>query len=253
MPGRYVTLPKDGAVERIPGDKHGLGRQHDRGRGAFVEDVEDPPSARHHRTHTRPAVVVPGPAGAAGPAEVTRRADQLVLRDGVALGVVEVVGPVVDLGRSRFDRLCPTGTALQVGRSAGAKHSHYLVGRDVAEIFGHHEIHEVVDVRQTTPVEAVDRHVAVLAGRLDKPSGPVDVLRVGVQPVDQVLFAGLESGRKLPVTAADVDDESAGQACCLQDMLGQIATGVLRRCVLCGNVCHGGEQHGRRDNQRADN
>jgi hypothetical protein len=96
------------------------------------------------------------------------------------------VCPLVDLLRPGFDRLL----AGDQGNAVGYQHADHFGNRHLAQIIGHHEVHEVIDVGQSPAVERVDRHRAVQAALPDVGPRRGHVGGVGVEAVDEEAVAG---------------------------------------------------------------
>ena len=72
-------------------------------------------------------VVVPRPGRAADPLQVPRRADGRIVGHRVVAGVVQVVGPLVDLRAGAASPVSSSRPRLHVGHAAGRQHpQHFL-------------------------------------------------------------------------------------------------------------------------------
>ena len=99
--------PKDAPVEGVPRDQGPLCRQLGGRGGALVEDVKHPSPGGNHSAHAGHVVVVPGPAGAANPLIVAGRTHHVVMSHGVTAGIMQVVGPFIDVFRPGLDLFDP--------------------------------------------------------------------------------------------------------------------------------------------------
>jgi hypothetical protein len=119
--------------------------------------------------------------------------------DGVVVGSVEVLRPVVHLLGSRLYRAHVRAVVAFNHRHAqGRQHAHRLVHRQFTRAIGHDQVHHVVRVRQAPAIPAVDRNQAVNAPGLDALSRLGDAGRVGVQPVDKVAVVRAQRDREFP-------------------------------------------------------
>ena len=210
-----LALPQQHAVEGVARHEPPLrGPVHQR-RVPLVEDVEETPCARGHGAHARQGVVVAGPLRSRHPLDPARRADPLVLRHGIARGVVQEVRPFVDVSRPGLHRLLPAYHR----HAARSEDAHHFGHRHVAQRLRHEEIHQVVHVRQALAVERLDGYLAVEALRQDMPARGGDALRRGVEPLHEVALVGAQGGREPSVAAGEMHDEAALDACLLEDLL----------------------------------
>ena len=163
VPRLQSPLPQDGPVECVACHKGPFRRQlYQRGR-TLVDDVEDPPSGRHHRADACQVVVVPRPLRVAAPLVVARRADDRVARHGVATGVVQAMCPIVHRDWPRLNRLDPRSVLLDVGHAIRDQYPIDLALEDTRRVLGDQQIHEVVAIRERFPVPALHHHLAVEA------------------------------------------------------------------------------------------
>ena len=160
------------------------------------------------------------PSRRAHPLDVSRRADSGVGGHRVARGVVQEVRPLVDVTRPGLDRVGPGLAPFDAGDAAGGQHAQDLVHRDLAQVFGHQQVDQVVDVREPAAREPFDRHPAFAPQRFDVASGPLDVGGVGVQAVHQVTIGSGQRGGQSPVAATEVDDQPAPDAGGFKDLPG---------------------------------
>ena len=151
------------------------------------------------------------------PANVLGRADLQVSGDRVSSGVVQVVGPVVDIFRAWFDGLCPDAVLVDISNALGRQHTHHFLHGNRAKFLSHDKTRKVVDVGQIPADQPVHRHVTVDAQGLDVLACPLDVLWVGVQSVDQVAVVRMQRGCQAAVVASQVDDQPALDARFFED------------------------------------
>ena len=97
-------------------------------------------------------------------------------------------------------------------------YAHHLFHRHFAEILGHQQVDQVVDVRQPLAVEHFDRYWPVEA------LGPNEFPRRGhlvgsrVQTMHQVAVARAQGRGEVAVPAVEMDDQSAIDARFLQNL-----------------------------------
>ena len=139
--------------------------------------------------------------------------DHLVVCHRISTGVVEKVGPFVNVFGPRLDGLAPAAVLPCVQRAAGSQHTQRFGHRDAAEILGHYQVHQVFRVRQMLPVEAVDRDRAVQSKRSDILACLADVLHILIQPVNQIAVTAerrpadcAQRGCELSVATTNMDD-----------------------------------------------
>lgn len=75
---------------------------------------------------------------------------------------------------------------LDIRNAVRGKHPHHFAHRDLAELFGYDEIHEVIDVRQSFTRKAVHRNLAVKSERADVRAWLLDVCRLGIETVNHI-------------------------------------------------------------------
>jgi hypothetical protein len=100
-----------------------------------VTYTRSPAAGRHDHAGAGQRLVVSGVARLGDPLEMLRWGHHGVMRDGIVAGVVERVGPLVDLRAARFDRLLPRAAGADVGDATGGEYAADLVGRHSALVF----------------------------------------------------------------------------------------------------------------------
>ena len=212
--------PEELAVERVPRHQPPLRRKVQQRRRALVDDAEQPPAGRHHRAEAGELVVMAAEYGPGSPLDASRRAGDGVIGHGVAVGGVHVVRPVVDLVRAGLDGL----PAVYVRHPVGAQHAHYLGGGNFAAVLDYHEVHRVRDIWQVLAAPQFNGGLARELLRTEMLARGGDVARDAVQAVHEQRVACRQGGSQLPVPAAHVNDQPAGDARGLQDVSGAGAT-----------------------------
>ncbi len=187
-------LPEKCAIEGIACHQRPLRQQEDGLARAFVHDVEHPPLGRDHRAEAGHVVVMPRPRRPAGPLQVPRRTDQLVVRHGVVARVVQIVRPLVHLLGTRLARHEPLAVLPYAGHALRRQHTHDLILRGKAHILDHQQIDQVVDIRQLRAGASVDRHNAIQAQRSHMVPRDCHVLRLPVQTLDEEGIACTQGG-----------------------------------------------------------
>ncbi len=220
-PGGNPPLPQHHAVEGVARHQKPLRRKADVRTRRLVDNVEEAATRRHARTNACQLFVSPGELGPAQPLHATRNADDRIVRDRVVVRTVEIMRPLVDLLRPPLDGLRPGLPLLDIGHAARRKHAHHLglLRRDGAEGLDHNEVDEVLDVGKPLARPPLNRHRAVQAERPNVPARRLDVRRVGVEAVDQVIVAGAQRRRQAPLAAPHVNEEPALDAGLLQNLL----------------------------------
>jgi len=71
--------------------------------------------------------------------------------------------PFVYFGRPGLNRLLPLIATLETHNAAGGENTHHLVVRNLAEVLGDDEVHQVIDVRKPLAVEGIDRDLPAAA------------------------------------------------------------------------------------------
>ena len=182
VPRIHVAFPQHDAIEGVPGiQREATGKPliDDTDR-AFILNVEETPPGRYGAEGARVRFMVAAPFRRRNPLDMRGRTNDRVLRDRIVVRPVQVVRPFVDLLRPRLDRLL----AVHVGHAQRGENAHDLVHRDIAEVFGHDQIHQVVDVGKVCPGKGVDRHPPIPAERPDTPSGSFHVGLADIQALD---------------------------------------------------------------------
>jgi len=205
-------LPQDDAVEGVAGGQVVFGGELDRLHEPLVHYVEDPARGRDHCGHARGVFVAAGPEGAAGPTQAAGVAGHRVVRDGRALGVVEVVGPLVEFLRPGLDQFLPGRALLDEGHAPRAQDTHHLGHRQAAGLLDDQDVHQVVDIGQVLAIEEVGADLARDAAREEKLARLADLCLVGVEALDDEGAAAPEFRGSFPISAAQVDDQAAREA-----------------------------------------
>ncbi len=104
---------------------------------------------------------MPRPTGAADPLQVPWRPHGRILGDRVARRVVHQVRPFIDVGRPGLDRLGPLASLLQVGDAIRRQNPHDLLLGDPAQVLGHNQVCQIVDVGQAAAIENIHSNVAI--------------------------------------------------------------------------------------------
>jgi len=89
----------------------------------------------------------------ADPLHPTRRADDLIVRDGVAGSIVAPMCPLVNVFGPGLGGFCPLPGALNIRHTFRRQHAHHVGHRRLTQILGHDQIHQIVNVRQVFAVE----------------------------------------------------------------------------------------------------
>jgi len=145
--------------------------------------------------------------------EVPGRADAVVHGGGVAVGAVQIVGPIVDIVRPWLDVAGPRFALADHRHASGGEDAEHLIHRHAAQVLGHDEVRQVRRVRQAVARPSADRDGAVEAFGADAGANLLDGRRVGVQGLDDVGVARAEGGGQVGVgPAAEMDDEAAADA-----------------------------------------
>ena len=102
-PGAEGPFPQQRAVEGIAGDQLPIAQEPDRSQRRLVHDVEDAAPGGDRGTHAGQFLVTAAPARFADPLDGPRNVHAAVAGDGVVVGAVQEVRPVVDVGGTRLD------------------------------------------------------------------------------------------------------------------------------------------------------
>ena len=162
----------------------------------------------------------PEPQRPGEPLVVLRRTDDRVVGDGVAVGAVAVVPPLVDLLGPGFRRCDPLPATLDMRHAARRKDPQHLILRDWARRFGHDQVDEVLRVGQPVTREPRHRHRAVGVDGANVLPGPADLRNRAVETVDEVAVIDPERRGQFAVATAQVDDEPALDARGFEDLAG---------------------------------
>ncbi len=117
--------------------------------------------------------------------------------------------PFVHLFGPRLDRLRPLAILLDVRHATGDQDPHDFFHRDSSQVLRNEKVDEVVSVRQALRSPLFNGDLAVQAERPDVLAGLLDVLRIGVQSVNQVAVTSPQSRRRLTVAATNVHGQPA--------------------------------------------
>ena len=154
-----------------------------------------------------------------------RRPDHRVGGHGVAAGVVQVVGPLVDFIGAGLHGFLPPVVLLHVGRATRSKHTQALLDRNPARVLRHEQVDEVVGVGQFGPGQPVDRHLAIEAEGPDVLACGGHVFRARIEPVDEIGVARPQSGGEPAVAATEMHDQAAPDTGGCEDLPGVFRTG----------------------------
>jgi len=104
------------------------------------------------------------------------------------------------------------------GHTARAQNTQNLASRilHLASRARHHQIHEIVRVRQSFAVELIDGDLSVQSQRSNMFTCRLHVRRALVESVDQASVIHQERRGPLPIAAAKVNDETAVDTCCFE-------------------------------------
>ena len=214
------SLPQDLAVEGVARYHRPLGRRQDRDGQRFIEDIEDSPARRDHRTDARHAVMVASVTWATHPLHAARWPHDFIVGHGVVGRVVQVVRPMVNVVRPRFDSLRPFAVTADERDALRAEHTHHLSHGGGVKLVSNDQIDEVVHVWQVFAVPALDRNFTVEAQRLNVSTGRCHVLSLGIEAVDTVTGIGSQRGGESTVAATDVNDQPPVHAAFGEDRPG---------------------------------
>ena len=221
-PWRDVPFPEQHAAEGVAGREDpfvGHGGVHAGER--LVADIEQPAPGRDHGAHAGGPAVTSSPERCGGPLEMFGRAHHGILRHGVVPGVVQVVGPLVDLRRPRLDCLRPSVGGSNAGGAAGGQDTHHLVAGYFPAVLHHEQIDEVIRIGQRLAVESIDGHRPVDPHRMDGFARPIDVVGIDVQPMHQVALTAAERRGQRSVAAPHVDHKTAPAGASFHELGGK--------------------------------
>jgi len=139
-------FPQQHAAEGVPRHQHPLRGGLHRGDRPLVGDVEQAPGRRHHGADAGQVIVASGPARPGHPLHVTRRSDPRIESNGVVVGAVQEMRPLVDFGRPPLRGLLPSAVGLQVGDAQGGQHAHDLVCGDLGRRLDDQQIDSLIRV-----------------------------------------------------------------------------------------------------------
>ncbi|NIO07201.1 MAG: hypothetical protein GTO40_04080, partial [Deltaproteobacteria bacterium] len=94
--------------------------------------------------------VAAGPERPGRPLEMSRRADDEVVRHGIATGIVEMMRPLIDCIRPRLDGFFPFVRVprLDVRHAVGGEDAQAFFHRYPAKVLNDEQIHKVLGVGQ---------------------------------------------------------------------------------------------------------
>ena len=96
-------FPEQRAVKGIAGDELPIAHEPDRSQRRLVHDEEDSAAGRDGGTQAGEFLVTAAPTRWADPLDRTGNVRAAIACDGVVVGAVQEVGPVVDVGGPGFD------------------------------------------------------------------------------------------------------------------------------------------------------
>ena len=202
-------FPQDGPVEGIPGDKFPVGGQLDRDARALVHDVEQSPTAGDHGAHACHAIVVPRPSRAADPLHVARWADLGVVGHRIAAGVMQVMGPVVDVAWTRFLVTRPSGSRAGHQDALGGENPEHLGARDPLGVVDDQQVCQSINKWQFTAGQSTCGHMPIDTAVEQVFSGGIDSGGIAVQSVYLVSRVDSQSTGEFAFPAAKVYHQSA--------------------------------------------
>jgi len=249
-PLRNRHLPEQDPVEGVAGDEGplvGQGVLPGQADRRFVDDRKQPAAGGDQRAHAGVGLVRPQPDGVGDPLVVSRRPDDAVPGDRVAVRPVQVMGPLVDRVGPRFPKADPPAAALDdrdlldpqrpkpgregfrpgarlVGRGRGAEqpatqrgqHPEHLLRRQPGLRQGRigvddHDVDEVFGIGEPSALERAGRDGPVHAPGADHAADSVASGRLGGQAVDhEAALLGKGQGQ-LGVGRADHRADPAGR------------------------------------------
>ena len=173
----------------------------------------------------------------AHPLEAAGRPSLLVTGDGVIGGIVKKVRPVVDIRWPGLDGFFPVAALLDIGDAAGTQDSHYLIGIDLAGIFGYDKIDEIVDIRQQGACKRVNRNLAAdTAGANIFPS-LADHFSVHIEAMDEKTIIFQQFRGQGAIAASEMNDQAALDVGRVEDPLGFISILVGKNRLRASRHC----------------
>ena len=160
-----------------------------------------------------------GPARPAHPLQTLWRADVFVFGNRIALRVVIVMRPVVELGVLCFDRLHPHTVFFNKRDAVWNEHAQHLAHRRGFEVLGHDEVNEVVDIRKARAVELVDSDCAILTGCMQCGTHCRNLGNVGIDTLHLERIVVLERRGPLRIVQSDLQDDPSFDAGGLKNLV----------------------------------
>ena len=222
-------FPEDGPVEGVPGDKFPVGRQLDRDSRPLVHDVEQSATAGDHGAHACHAIVVPRPSRAADPLHVARRADLGVVGHRIATGVMQVMGPVVDVARTGFLVTRPPGGRTCHQDALGSENPEHLGARDLLGVVDDQQICQSINKWQFTAGQSTCGHMPINTPFEQVFSGGIDPGGITIQSVHLVPRVDSQSTGEFAFPAAKVNHQAALNSGLLDDIGGVGGDGCRKK------------------------
>ncbi|HUU16205.1 MAG TPA: hypothetical protein VMW72_03565 [Sedimentisphaerales bacterium] len=219
VPIRQLTLPQYRPVKGVSRGEEPSGRKLYGVLRAFIHNIEYPSVRRDERIETRGVFVASRPARAADPLHPPRRTYNRIVGYCIATGIVQVMRPFIYFLWPRLNVLCPFAVSFNVRNTIRHQYPHDFRHISVARIFNNKQVHRIVNVWQAVAGPLIDRHRAVNVKLLDIPACPFYIVSVSVQTLHEIAVAGPQCGCKPAVTATDVNNQPALDACGVQNFL----------------------------------
>jgi hypothetical protein len=208
LPRGQRPAPEHDAVERVSRDQVPSRGQHaGEPDGPFVDHVEQPAACRDHGVHRRQHRVGLREPRPGDPLRVHRRVDDRVVRDGVAVCIVQEVGPLVDPVVERLAYELPAVPVPQARRAARPQHAEDLAPLRPAGVLADDQVHQIVDVGEMPPGMGLDGDLPAEPGRADAFARGLDLGGVPVQAAHDVALARVKCNGEFACAAAEVDRE----------------------------------------------
>ena len=191
LPFRNVSLPENSSVEGISCNQLPLRWQLDRNSTSLIHDVEHATIRGHEGAHAGHAVMMARPLWTADPLQMARRIDDIIMRDGIATGIMQVMRPLVDIVRTGLDSLLPLTTCISLQYDS-IRHKYtqdFFIGNKTL-IFNHDKVDKVIYIGQRFACELQNRDIAIFTCRSDRLSGSIS--RFGL--FDQSLYLNRFAG-----------------------------------------------------------